>query len=51
MQNVFPRLSRTPGRVRSIAPQTVGEHNEEIYGGRLGMDGATLGAYRKRGVI
>ena len=26
MQNVFPKLSRTPGAVRSIAPQSVGEH-------------------------
>lgn len=37
MQNVFPKLSDTPGAVRSMAPQTVGEHNEEVYGTLLGL--------------
>ena len=27
MQNVFPKLSKTPGAIRSIAPQTVGADN------------------------
>ncbi len=30
MQGVFPKLSRTPGAIRAIAPQIVGEHNAEI---------------------
>jgi formyl-CoA transferase len=37
MQNVFPKLSRTPGAVRAIAPQTIGEHNDEVWGGILGL--------------
>ncbi|MEO6113489.1 MAG: CoA transferase, partial [Sphingomicrobium sp.] len=37
MQNVFPRLSRSPGAIRSIAPQVVGENNVEIYSGLLGL--------------
>ncbi len=36
MQNVVPKLSRTPGKVRSPDP-TLGQHNEEIFQGLLGM--------------
>ena len=28
--NVFPRFSRTPGRVQHLGPSTPGEHAEEI---------------------
>ena len=31
MQNSFPKLSETPGSVRTPAPTTVGQHNAEIY--------------------
>jgi formyl-CoA transferase len=37
MQNVAPKLSRTPGRVRHGSPG-LGEHNDEIYRGMLGMN-------------
>lgn len=37
MQNVFPKLSRTPGRVRSADP-ALGQHNDEIFKGLLKMD-------------
>jgi formyl-CoA transferase len=37
MQNVAPRLSATPGRVRHAGP-ALGEHNREILGGLLGID-------------
>jgi formyl-CoA transferase len=36
MQNVAPKLSRTPGRVRSPSP-ALGQHNDEIYRDLLGM--------------
>ncbi len=36
MQSVFPRLSKSPGAIRSIAPQTVGENNLEVLG-ELGL--------------
>ena len=36
MQNVIPRLSDTPGRIRHPGPE-VGEHNEQIYCGELGL--------------
>jgi crotonobetainyl-CoA:carnitine CoA-transferase CaiB-like acyl-CoA transferase len=36
MQGVYPRLSRTPGRIVRGAPR-LGEHNDEIYGKLLGL--------------
>ena len=51
MQNVFPRLSKTPGGIRSIAPQSVGEHNQAIYGDLLGMTEEQLAALAERGVV
>lgn len=37
MQNSFPRLSDTPGGIRSLAPAQVGQHNGEVYRDLLGM--------------
>ncbi|HEY2051906.1 MAG TPA: CoA transferase [Caulobacteraceae bacterium] len=51
MQGVFPKLSATPGAVRSIAPQSVGEHNRQILGGRLGLGEDDLEALAARGVV
>ncbi|GAA1584960.1 CoA transferase [Actinomadura kijaniata] len=36
MQNVFPKLSDTPGRVRTLGPE-LGEHNAEVYTTLLGL--------------
>ena len=36
MQNVAPRLSETPGGIRSPSP-ALGQHNEDVYLRLLGM--------------
>ena len=51
MQNVFPKLSLTPGVVRSLAPQAVGEHSAEVYAERLGLDEAAFKSLQARGVV
>jgi formyl-CoA transferase len=51
MQNVFPKMSETPGKVRLPAPDKVGQHTEEVLGSILGMNGAEIEELRKAGVI
>jgi crotonobetainyl-CoA:carnitine CoA-transferase CaiB-like acyl-CoA transferase len=48
---VVPRLTGTPGTIRSAAPVEVGAHNEEIYCGRLGLTREELDALRSRGIV
>ena len=50
MQNSFPKMSDTPGSIRSIAPQTVGEHNDEVYGA-LGLSAEDLAGLKADGAI
>jgi len=47
--NVVPRLSRTPGEVRSLGPG-LGQHNEEIYG-QLGIGPQDLQRLKESKVI
>lgn len=49
MHDVVPRLSRTPGVLRSPAP-AIGAHNDEVYG-RAGFSEERLADFRQRGVI
>ena len=51
MVGIVPRLSLTPGSIGSLGPQAAGAHNEEIYGGRLGLGREELAGLRERGVI
>jgi crotonobetainyl-CoA:carnitine CoA-transferase CaiB-like acyl-CoA transferase len=51
MQNVIPKLSRTPGKIRWPGPTRMGQHNEEIYGGKLGVSRERLAELRERGII
>jgi formyl-CoA transferase len=50
MQNVIPRLTRTPGRIDHPGPE-LGEHNDEIYRGELGLGDAELDELRGLGVV
>lgn len=47
---VVPRLSQTPGSVRSLGP-ALGEHNQDVYGRLLGIGADRLQALRERGII
>ena len=50
MQNVFPKLSLTPGTVRHAGPE-LGEHNGEVFGEILGMSAEQQAELRGREVI
>jgi formyl-CoA transferase len=50
MQNVFPKLSATPGRVRWPGPK-LGEHTDAVLAARAGCSAEQLGALRSRGII
>src|SRR5262249_43498881 len=50
MQNAFPKLSRTPGRVRWPGP-ALGQHTDEVLAGKLGASGERLSQLRTTGVI
>ena len=49
MHAVVPRLSGTPGEIRTPAP-ALGEHNKEILGG-LGLSAAAIDDLRERKII
>lgn len=51
MQNVVPKLSRTPGTIRWTGPTHMGTHNEEIYCGKMGMTVERLAELKESGVI
>jgi len=50
MQNVFPRLSESPGSVRHVGP-SLGQHNQEIYQALLGLGDDELSSLSSAGVI
>jgi len=49
MQNVVPKLSETPGTLRWVGPK-LGEHNEEVLGGILGLSTEETDALKASGV-
>lgn len=51
MQNVVPLMSRTPGSIRWTGPTTMGQHNEEIYCGKLGMSRQRLAELKEEGIV
>ena len=50
MQNVAPKLSATPGKVRAPAPE-LGQHNEEIYGQLLNLSTKRIAKLKSEGII
>jgi formyl-CoA transferase len=50
MQNVAPKLSQTPGSVRTPSP-ALGQHNDEIYLELLGLEPARYRALQERAII
>ena len=50
MQNVFPKLSATPGEVRWPGP-ALGQHNEEIFSGLLGISEDRMKELQDQGII
>ena len=48
--NVVPRLTGTPGGIDTLGP-ALGQHNQEILGGLLGLTDAELKGLESRGVI
>jgi crotonobetainyl-CoA:carnitine CoA-transferase CaiB-like acyl-CoA transferase len=47
---VVPVLTGTPGRIAGRAP-ALGEHNDEVFTGLLGMSAAELEGLRERGLV
>jgi len=50
MQNVFPKLSLTPGSVRHAGPE-LGEHNDQVFADVLGLDAAARDELADKGII
>lgn len=48
--NVVPKFSLTPGQVRSASP-LLGQHNEEVYSGLLGLSADELESLKAAAVI
>ena len=50
MQNVAPKLSASPGSVRWVGPE-LGQHNQEVLQGILGLSAADLERHAAAGVV
>jgi len=50
MQNVAPKLSKTPGSIRRPGPE-LGEHNAEIYGDLLGKSTDEIAELGNKGIV
>jgi formyl-CoA transferase len=50
MQNVFPRLSATPGRIRHVG-RARGADNDAVYRDLLGLTAERVAELRRNGII
>ncbi len=51
MQNTFPLMSETPGKINFTGPTEMGTHNHEIYIERLGMSEDDVQRLKEEGII
>lgn len=51
MQNVFPKLSSTPGSVRWSGPETLGEHTEQVLTELLDLTPDQIEKLRASGIV
>jgi crotonobetainyl-CoA:carnitine CoA-transferase CaiB-like acyl-CoA transferase len=51
MAGIVPRLTATPGVLRHPGPLAVGQDNEEVYCGRLGLSRDDLATLRAKGIV
>lgn len=51
MQNVTPKLSKTPGAIKWAGPTKMGQHNVEIYGDILGKTADEMKTLQEAGII
>ena len=48
--NVLPKLSETPGELKWLGAD-LGQHNDEIYRGQLGLSADEIERLRRDGII
>lgn len=48
--NVVPRMTDTPGRIDRLGP-SLGEHNDEVWGKRMGLSAARIAELKEKSVI
>lgn len=51
MHNIFPKMSKTQGEIRWPGVTTMGAHNQEVYGGELGLSDAELARLQENSII
>ena len=51
MQNTFPLMSETPGKINFTGPTEMGSHNREIYIEQLGMSEDDVQRLKEEGII
>jgi len=51
MQNVFPKLSKTPGSVRWAGPEILGQHNDEVLTEVLDFNPDQIQALKDKSII
>ena len=50
MQNVAPRLSKTPGKIQKVGPE-LGEHNDYVFKDLLKKSALEITKLKENGVI